>query len=248
MTQLIPLSFTSPEYMKLSFSFKSHFPDWKVTIYSIIKVNMPEHIIKKHQEFKKNQGVDANVLQLYHGTKHSCNIKELNCAEMLCKNTECCTCGIVRNGPRLSLAKTCEIGKFIWLAPTANMSHEYTGVIPPQNQTTSKYINCRAVFLMDVVTPEQFNDTYFVRSEEVCCFTAISCPLRCMKAVACIVTRHLDSYIGENKIIEMYRIDEKDTRIEGNGVSHSQERQPVPEELITLEKFPLEKVSDKMPT
>ncbi|CAG8741536.1 14060_t:CDS:2, partial [Racocetra fulgida] len=107
---------------------------------------------------------DANVLQLYHGTKHSCNIKELNSADMLCKNAECCTCGIVRNGPRLSLAKTCEIGS---------------------------------------------------------------------------------KYVLRKQIIEMYRINEKDTRIEGDGVSHSQERQPVPEELNTLEKFLLEKVSDK---
>ncbi|CAG8687080.1 15633_t:CDS:2, partial [Dentiscutata heterogama] len=152
---------------------------------------MPEHIVKKHQEFKQNQDVNTSVLQLYHGTKHSCNIKELNNIDMLCKNFECCTCGIIRNGPQLSLAKTRDLGskccgaesrlalsknsrsrdidkklELIWLAPTANISHEYTGVIPPQNQTTSKYTNCCAVFLMDVVAPEPFNDVYFVRSEE----------------------------------------------------------------------------------
>ncbi|CAG8543944.1 5564_t:CDS:2 [Cetraspora pellucida] len=179
---------------------------------------MPEYIIKKHQEFKKNRGVDAKVLQLYHGTKHSCDIKKLNSVDMLCKNAECSACGIVRNGPRMSLAKTCGIGKFIWLAPTANISHEYTGVIPLQNQTTSKYIDCRAVFLMDVVDPESFKDTYFVRSEEV------------------------------EEIIELYGIDEKDVQIERNGVSHFQGKQPIPQELVTLEKDPLEKVSDKMPT
>ncbi|CAG8541635.1 1106_t:CDS:2 [Cetraspora pellucida] len=176
---------------------------------------MPEYIIKKHQEFKKNRGVDAKVLQLYHGTKHSCDIKKLNSVDMLCKNAECSACGIVRNGPRLSLAKTCGIG-----TPTANISHEYTGVIPLQNQTTSKYINCRAVFLMDVVDPESFKDTYFVRSEE------------------------FNSIYKFNDA----KTDEKDVRIEGDGVSHFQGKQPVPKELVTLEKVPLEKVSDKMPT
>ncbi|CAG8465259.1 11691_t:CDS:2 [Dentiscutata erythropus] len=162
MTQLTPLSSSSLEYMSLYSSFKSHFPDWNITIYSIIKINMPEHIVKKHQEFKQNQDVNTSALQLYHGTKHSCNIKELNNIDMLCKNFECCTCGIIRNGPQLSLAKTRDLG-----TPTANISHEYTGVIPPQNQTTSKYTNCCAVFLMDVVAPEPFNDVYFVRSEEI---------------------------------------------------------------------------------
>ncbi|RHZ62374.1 hypothetical protein Glove_340g23 [Diversispora epigaea] len=159
------LTTSSPEYNSVSANFKSQFQhSTSPKIHSVLKINMSNQFMNRFENFKK-QRKNCSKLQLYHGTKYSCNIKDLKSTEMLCSHFRCGVCGIIKNGPKLTMANSNGNGRFIWFAPFPHVSHGYTGTnsAPGQVYTTSKFA---AIFMMDVIDATPFQSCYIVGNEE----------------------------------------------------------------------------------
>ncbi|RIA96050.1 hypothetical protein C1645_755889 [Glomus cerebriforme] len=102
MFSLKPLSKMDPEYQEII----SHFdlPPSSYTIHNILKIEMEWFYINRFDHvvmwsWKKP------IIRLFHGTKHACNVWELNESNKLCDNIECGVCGILKFGNLLKMAR-----------------------------------------------------------------------------------------------------------------------------------------------
>ncbi|RIB04958.1 hypothetical protein C2G38_2220990 [Gigaspora rosea] len=135
MANVIPLSITSSEYTNVKSTFISKMASkYNIQIHSIIRVEMPKHIINNHETYKKNNPY-LSCAQYFHGTKHVCAIRSLNNSKMCQPNAACSVCGIISTGFRLNNGG-------IWFSPDAWYSHSYTNIGPDSS---------RAMFIVDVV-------------------------------------------------------------------------------------------------
>ncbi|CAG8821220.1 364_t:CDS:1, partial [Dentiscutata erythropus] len=102
-SSITPLVTNSPEYNSVSANFRTQFQRTLPKIHSILKIKMSNQFMNRFENFKK-QKMNYSKLLLYHGTKYSCNIKDLKSTEMLCSHLKCGVCGIIKNGPKLTMA------------------------------------------------------------------------------------------------------------------------------------------------
>ncbi|CAG8445527.1 10237_t:CDS:2, partial [Scutellospora calospora] len=86
------LATNSSEYEKVKSNFSSRMNSQMHSIHSIIRVEMPQHIVNNHEKYKKNNP-NLQFRQFFHGTKHACSIKNLN---TLCNNSTCFVCSIIQ--------------------------------------------------------------------------------------------------------------------------------------------------------
>ncbi|CAG8676991.1 6243_t:CDS:2, partial [Acaulospora morrowiae] len=138
MATLTPLPTSSQEYTQLHNEFiygmNSHSYQTNQNIISILKIQMPNHIVKKHEDYKGQYSVQ----KVYHGTKQRCNVKTTVITNKLCSDQYCGVCGILRIGPRIPSMRD---NGMIWFGCVSYISHDYTVL----------HGDCRAMFVMDVV-------------------------------------------------------------------------------------------------
>ncbi|KAF0464141.1 poly ADP-ribose polymerase 12-like [Gigaspora margarita] len=135
MANIIPLSISSSEYTTVKSTFTSKMAlKYNIQIHSIIRVEMPKHIINNHKAYKKNNP-NLRCAQYFHGTKHVCAIRSLNNSNFCQPNVACSVCGIIRTGFKLNNGG-------VWFSPDAWYSHSYTNLGPDSSRT---------MFIVDVV-------------------------------------------------------------------------------------------------
>ncbi|CAG8680593.1 13023_t:CDS:2, partial [Acaulospora morrowiae] len=136
MATLTPLLTTSQEYSQLHNEFISGMNNYlyqtNQNIISILKIQMPSHIVKRHEDYKGQYSVQ----KVYHGTKQRCNVRTTVITNKLCSDQYCGVCGILRLGPRIPMNNG-----MVWFGCVSSISHGYT--VP--------HGDCRAMFVMDVV-------------------------------------------------------------------------------------------------
>ncbi|CAG8517860.1 33346_t:CDS:2, partial [Racocetra persica] len=130
-THLTP---SSGEYLKVHTNFITKMAArYSVQVHSIFRVEVPKHINQNHEAYKK-RNINLNCSQYFHGTKHNCDIRNLNNSG-ICSNAACCVCNIIRTGFRLN-------NGHVWFSPDAWYSHGYAA---------AGVGSSRAMFIIDVV-------------------------------------------------------------------------------------------------
>ncbi|CAG8575242.1 11264_t:CDS:2 [Ambispora leptoticha] len=106
-TGLTSLDTVDPIYQDLHNTFTTAIPG--ATITGILKIEMPEKIIKRHrnlaEKMSKKHRTDTQTIThaMFHGTTYSCcdPITKLETNAKLCENKECAMCGILRKGNKM---------------------------------------------------------------------------------------------------------------------------------------------------
>ncbi|CAG8676141.1 23031_t:CDS:2, partial [Cetraspora pellucida] len=144
MEVITPLNSSSSEYLKVKQNFTTKMASkFNIQVHSIIRVEMPKHINQNHEAYKKNN-LHRGCVQYFHGTKHICDLKNLNNSK-ICANEACCVCNIIRTGFRLKNGR-------VWFSPDAWYSHGYTNV---------GIDSSRAMFIIDVVGASYSSDSEY---------------------------------------------------------------------------------------
>ncbi|CAG8531987.1 11052_t:CDS:2 [Ambispora gerdemannii] len=103
-TKLTLLDTSDTIYQNLHSLFTTAIPE--ATMTGILKIEMPEKIIKRHQilavKMSKKHKTDPQIIthSMFHGTTYNCYdpITKLEAKAELCEDKECAMCGILRKG------------------------------------------------------------------------------------------------------------------------------------------------------
>ncbi|CAG8577008.1 12334_t:CDS:2 [Ambispora gerdemannii] len=153
-TKITLLDIEEPIFQELRDQFTMAIPEATVT--RILKIEMPERIIKRHQKFaakmSKKHKTDLQTIthsMFYGATYYCCDpITRLETKAELCENKECTMCGILRKGNKMRKAKN----RWWWWKKSAISSSN-----DPANSLTDSlkqrdqhpYI----MFVLDVLSP-----------------------------------------------------------------------------------------------
>ncbi|CAI2191620.1 19710_t:CDS:2 [Funneliformis geosporum] len=158
MRTITPLPITDEEYRNIISNFNIS-PTF-YTIHSILKIEMDWSFTNRFDSFMMWAWEKPNLLRLFHGTKHACDIWNLDDWSKLCNNSECGVCGILKFGPLLSKAQPNLAGTYLWYSPTVSMAHEYTGPLKLNDD------GFRAMFVMDVIHGKPYSNSIVIEAQE----------------------------------------------------------------------------------
>ncbi|RGB42297.1 hypothetical protein C1646_662385 [Rhizophagus diaphanus] len=137
MSSLTPLSATDPEYQNII----SHFdlPSSSYVIHSILKIKMDWIYADRFDNAIRWAWKKPDTYELFHGTRHACNVWELKNSNKLCDNTQC---------------------EYLWFSPRASYVQKYTGPLKPHDD------GFRAMFVMSVIFGKHYLKSIITEYEE----------------------------------------------------------------------------------
>ncbi|CAB4384741.1 unnamed protein product [Rhizophagus irregularis] len=158
MSSLTPLSATDPEYQNII----SHFdlPPSSYVIHSILKIKMDWIYADRFDNAIRWAWKKPDTYELFHGTRHACNVWELKNSNKLCDNTQCGVCGILKFGNLLKMAKPNFAGQYLWFSPRASYVQKYTGPLKPHDD------GFRAMFVVSVIFGKHYLKSIITEYEE----------------------------------------------------------------------------------
>ncbi|CAG8447918.1 4351_t:CDS:1 [Dentiscutata heterogama] len=158
-TKLTLLDPNDLDYIDAERKFIKGLPNAKIQ--GILRIQMPQSIVKSHLKMKKKSGLRA--LKMYHGTRTLCDLGSfLTNLAPKCSGTTCGACGITREGNNPARSKH---GGNMWFAECSSISYGYCGGASNSNL---------AMFMVDVLAPAA--NIVIVNQAAVCMVNFLNVP------------------------------------------------------------------------